>query len=439
MFKIGDFSKLAQVSVKTLRYYGELGLLKPAWIDRFTGYRYYSAEQLPRLNRILALKELGFSLEQIRRLARDDLPASELRGMMRMKWAELERQVQAEQARLKRVEARLRQIEQEGALPAYEVVLKSVPPQKVIGIRRVIPGFNHVPALLEELCGDLQARGMSINGTYPFLAIFFDIEFHERGVDVEAAMPCSGLSSKLLQPGVHELEGVDSMACAVHNGAYERLGEAYNAMMTWIELNGYRVAGPNRDVYLQAPQAGSGAAGCIAEVQFPVQRKATPYIISKNQENKKMETKIVSKPAFTAVGMQYYGKNENKEISSLWDEFLPRIQELKHITDGAFGLCLPAESDGNFKYLASLAVSTTQDNVPSGMLTWDIPAQTYAVFPCTLKTIRETYRYAFETWLPGSEYEYTRGPDFEFYDESFNPQDPEKSVMYIYIPVKKLK
>ena len=90
MFKIGDFSKLAQVSVKTLRHYGKMGLIKPAWIDRFSGYRYYTADQLPRLNRILALKDLGFSLEQIRQLLRDDLPAAELRGMMRMKQAEVE-------------------------------------------------------------------------------------------------------------------------------------------------------------------------------------------------------------------------------------------------------------------------------------------------------------------------------------------------------------
>lgn len=61
MFKIGEFSKLSQVSVKALRYYDELGLLKPASVDRFTAYRYYSADQRPRLNRILALKDLGIA------------------------------------------------------------------------------------------------------------------------------------------------------------------------------------------------------------------------------------------------------------------------------------------------------------------------------------------------------------------------------------------
>jgi DNA-binding transcriptional MerR regulator len=106
MFKIGDFSKLSRVSVKTLRYYDEVGLLKPIQIDRFTGYRFYSVDQLPRLNRILALKDLGFSLEQIGRLLDEELPPSELRGMLRLKQGELQQQVDEQQSRLARVEAR---------------------------------------------------------------------------------------------------------------------------------------------------------------------------------------------------------------------------------------------------------------------------------------------------------------------------------------------
>src|SRR5689334_466134 len=107
MFKIGDFSKLSCVSVKTLRYYDELGLLKPAHVDRFTGYRYYSADQLPRLNRILALKDLGFSLEQTMRLLEDAMLPAQIREILLMKQAELYQHVQGEQARLVRVEARL--------------------------------------------------------------------------------------------------------------------------------------------------------------------------------------------------------------------------------------------------------------------------------------------------------------------------------------------
>jgi DNA-binding transcriptional MerR regulator len=124
MFKIGDFSRLSRVPVKTLRYYDEIGLLKPTDVDRFTRYRYYSVEQLFRLNRILVLKELGFSLEQIGQLLTDDLTPEQLRGMLRLRRAEIEQQVQAAQLQMAQIDLRLRQIEQEGKMPDYEIVIK---------------------------------------------------------------------------------------------------------------------------------------------------------------------------------------------------------------------------------------------------------------------------------------------------------------------------
>ena len=114
MLKIGDFSQLAQVSVRALRIYDEMGLIKPVHVDKFSGYRYYETEQLPRLNRIIALKDLGFSLEQVSHLLDGELSAEKLRGMLMMKQAEIEQELNESQLRLMRVEARLRQIEREG-------------------------------------------------------------------------------------------------------------------------------------------------------------------------------------------------------------------------------------------------------------------------------------------------------------------------------------
>src|SRR5438105_288442 len=128
MFKIGDFSRFSQVAVTALRYYDEVGLLKPCHIDRWTGYRYYSAGQLPRLNRILALKDLGFSLEQIANLLDGDIPAAQIRGMLRLRKAEMQARMEEERARLLRVKTRLKQIEMEGQMSTYDVVIKKVEP-----------------------------------------------------------------------------------------------------------------------------------------------------------------------------------------------------------------------------------------------------------------------------------------------------------------------
>jgi len=205
------------------------------------------------------------------------------------------------------------------------------------------------------------------------------------------------------------------MACAIYQGAYDRIGEAYNALLTWIEVNGYRSAGPNRDVYLQPPK--DGAASPVTEVQFPVQKKPTSVFVSGTKEKDQMEPKIVSKPAFTAVGLEYYGKNEHNEIGLLWEKLNPRMGEIKNIIDGAFGLCQAPRLQRGFQVTWPALLCPTPKILPQGMQVWDVPAQTYAVFPVQLKTIHETYRNAFEAWIPAAGYQHTNGPDFEYYDE----------------------
>src|ERR687888_245597 len=111
MIRIGEFSKLVQVPIATLRYYDQLGLLKPVAVDRFTGYRYYSASQLPQLHRILALKGLGFSLEQIATVLAEGVTPEQLRGMLRLRHAQISQQLAEAQRQLVEVEVWLRQIE----------------------------------------------------------------------------------------------------------------------------------------------------------------------------------------------------------------------------------------------------------------------------------------------------------------------------------------
>ena len=272
MFKIGEFSKLSQVTVKTLRYYDEIGLLKPAEVDRFTSYRYYSVDQLPRLNRILALKDLGLSLEQIARLLDEGLSPDQLRGMLKLKQAEIQQRVGEERARLARVEARLRQIEQEGRMPAHEVVIKKVNAQRVAAIRDVIPTYSEQGHLWGELCAYLEQCKVKSAG--PCFTLYYDDEYRERDVDAEVCEPVQA-DAPLPDHGrvkVYELPAVETMACVVHHGSYDMLGQAYRDLLTWIEVNGYRIVGPNRDVYLRGPESGGDPSTYVTEVQIPVEK-----------------------------------------------------------------------------------------------------------------------------------------------------------------------
>jgi DNA-binding transcriptional MerR regulator len=280
MFKIGDFSKFSRVSVKTLRHYDELGLLKPAYVDAATSYRYYSADQLPRLNRIIALKELGFTLEQIAPLLDDDLSADQLKGMLKLKRAEIEQQLQAEEQKLARVEARLRSIELETGLPAYEIIVRQVEPHRVASIRqRLKPGQDTVEAMFEEV--EAYVARYRARAAYPPLALFHDAEYQEQEADIEVAVPIASVLPESERVAVYELPGVEHMACTIHTGSYMVIDRAYQALFTWLAVHGYRLAGPGREVYLRFGADNIGyelpaafltneAAAYVTELQLPI-------------------------------------------------------------------------------------------------------------------------------------------------------------------------
>src|SRR5688572_7131248 len=154
MYRIGEFSKIAQVPGGVLGYYDQIGLLKPAHIDKWTGYRYYSAKQLPRLHRILALKELGLSLDQITRLIDEEVSGAEIRGMLMLKKAQVEQTLHEELTRLRYIEARLNWIDAP-ADSGYDIVLKTVPAQSYLSLREILSGadaaLNIMRNLVEEL------------------------------------------------------------------------------------------------------------------------------------------------------------------------------------------------------------------------------------------------------------------------------------------------
>lgn len=278
MLKIGDFSQLGQVSVRTLHHYDERGLLKPAETDYWTGYRFYAVEQLPRLNRILALKDLGFSLDQISGLIHDDeVPAERLRGMLSQKQAELERQLADGRSRLARVEARLKRIEREDQPSPYEVVMKRSAPKTVVAARAVVPTLADVARyrcdLYERVYDYLERHGARLSG--PELALYHNETYVERDMDMEAALP---VEPHRLPDGegvvVRQLPAVPRMATATFEGRdLWDLPGAVAALFQWAGEHGYASAGPLREVHHFGRELDhEDHASLVMEVQLPVER-----------------------------------------------------------------------------------------------------------------------------------------------------------------------
>ncbi len=269
MIRIGDFSKLSQVSIKTLRYYDELGLLKPVHVDEFTGYRYYSVSQLPRLNRILALKDLGLSLEQVAQVLNEDVSPEQLRGMLRLQQARLQQHITEEQARLARVEARLQEITREHTMPDYDVILKQVEPQLVVSVRDTLPSYPAVGRLfgvLERYLARVGAYSPDLIGA----AIWHDDDYKTQDIDGEAVIYLKQPVPESVRVKVYMLPAA-TMASVIHKGAYNRFHQAYEAIMRWIEANGYSIVGPNREIYLYCLEpVRQDDETYVTEIQFPV-------------------------------------------------------------------------------------------------------------------------------------------------------------------------
>jgi DNA-binding transcriptional MerR regulator/predicted transcriptional regulator YdeE len=279
MFKIGEFSKLVQVPVATLRYYDQVGLLKPVEVDRFTGYRYYSASQLPRLHRILALKGLGFSLEQIGLALAEGIPPEQMRGMLRLRHAQISQQLAGMRSQLVEVEARLHQIEREDTLSAYDVILKQVEPLLVASVRALLPMRNAVGALFGEVyeaLGSYVGEALGPHAVEPgqTLVLWYDNEYKERDFDGAAAFVLRCPAPENGRMRVHELPAA-TMAATIHHGSYNTIGEAHEAILQWIEANAYQIVGPDREVYLyNTPPIRLDDPAYITEIQYPVEKAA---------------------------------------------------------------------------------------------------------------------------------------------------------------------
>ncbi|WP_069164313.1 MerR family transcriptional regulator [Nocardia altamirensis] len=272
MFSIGDFARHGRVSVRMLRHYDAIGLLRPDRVDESSGYRFYSGGQLARLNRLVALKELGFTLEQVGRILDDQVSVAEMRGMLMLRRAELEQRIAGDRARLVQVESRLRIIEKEGAVPTHDVIIKSIPAVRVAELSGVAEDFEPesigpvIGPLFEELCRRLEQAEVKIVG---YGIAYYD-ERQDGTVLAHAAMPVAVEPDAAYDFTITDLPAVPEAATLVHRGAMKEVLEPWQALGRWIDDNGYRISGPSREVTLVFTEDQSG---WVTELQEPIVAK----------------------------------------------------------------------------------------------------------------------------------------------------------------------
>lgn len=270
MYKIGDFSRLCQVSVKTLHHYDDIGLVRPKCVDRENGYRFYSAEQVTRVRRILNLKALGFSLEQIAAILDGDPAPMQLHDLLQERQRELQQLARDTHDRLAQLDAWLTRNKQEETMPRLDVVVKTIEPQLVASMRERITSGDRLGGMFAELARHIERHGGKTAGPGTF--IHHDSEYQDGGSDMETVFPICAAIPETDRIRVYELPGVPSMACLIYQGEHNaECDAARQSLATWIEENGYRISGPDRLAFLDCGDSG-GDGVAVIEFQYPVER-----------------------------------------------------------------------------------------------------------------------------------------------------------------------
>ncbi|ONI79835.1 MerR family transcriptional regulator [Actinosynnema sp. ALI-1.44] len=261
MFSIGDFAKHGRVSVRMLRHYDAIGLLRPAHVDQSSNYRYYAAEQLTRLNRIIALKDLGFSLQQVATMLDERISAQEMRGMLRLRQMELHTAVTETAARLARVEARLRSIETEGTM-AEEIVIKSLPALRLAELVTEAASFE--PQDIGPVIGPLYVALCELvtQPIGPGLSRYKELP--DGRIEVHAGFP---VAADVPGTTMVDLPAVARAATIVHHGDLDDVLPTSQALIRWIEDNGYTTTELPRELSLAVPE---DRAEWVTELQAPL-------------------------------------------------------------------------------------------------------------------------------------------------------------------------
>jgi DNA-binding transcriptional MerR regulator len=270
MLSIGEFARLGQVSPRMLRHYDQLGLLQPERVDPDTGYRFYGVHQLGRLHRIVALRDLGFTLEQISTLLEGELSPEQLRGMLQLRRAELEQSVADAQSRLRRVEAHLRAIEGSNTVKAQDVVIKETQPLRVAEARDVAGGLDpeHVGPVFMRLAPKLIDHLQQAGARPGMMVGYYDEPAEDGSVGVHVAYEI-GEQPVPISEGVETVElPVVTVASVVHRGDMEGVAPVYEALVRWIEDSGFRLAGHSRELYHEMTADGPS----VTELQMPIVR-----------------------------------------------------------------------------------------------------------------------------------------------------------------------
>lgn len=273
MYKIGVFSQMNKITVKTLRYYDDIGLLKPCYVDETTGYRYYSSDQLLSLHRILALKQIGFSLGEIIEVMDKNMSTDRMIDYLEGKQSAISKTIEDEQSKLNQVQSYLKNLKQ-GVIPMmYDVILKELPEIIVASLRTRIPNYEAFNTIYPEMGKYMEEQKVKCATPGYCFTLYHDGEYKESDIDVEICESVTHFAQDSDKVKFKKMEAVKTAACVIHKGPYRTIGLGYGAVMKWIEESGYDITGLPRESYIEGIWNQDNPEEWLTEIQIPVKLK----------------------------------------------------------------------------------------------------------------------------------------------------------------------
>ena len=271
MLRIGEFSKLSRISIRMLRHYDEIGLLRPVRIDAFTGYRYYGEDQLPLAGRIAALRDMGFGLSAISDILACGGDAESLERLLICREGELREQLQEVERQLRLLESLRRSLREEQEVMQYNVNLKTIPERNAACVRQILPRYDCEGVLWETLMRETAPLHIADGDPCICCAVFHDGEYKEADVDVEVQKSVKGGYPDTEHVHFRTLPAV-TVASTTYQGGYHLIGEVSAAVAAWVRDNGYSFCGPAFYIYHVSPHETQNPDEFVTEICLPVER-----------------------------------------------------------------------------------------------------------------------------------------------------------------------
>lgn len=266
LYRIGVFSQMNRITIKTLRHYDEIDLLKPDYVDEHNGYRYYTSAQLPVLHQILALREIGFSLEEIKQV----IQGADEKTFLTRKKSELMKEVGRLTTKIASIESYLIK---EDTMSDYHVIMKSLPEVIIASIRLQVPNYAALFSSMPMMGVEMEKAGCQCAEPDNCFTIYYDEEYREADINAQICQEVTELKEDTDKLKFSILPKVELAACVLHKGPYEQLPKAYQAIVEYIEENGYEIIGYQRESYIDGIWNKDSQEDWLTEIQFPIRKR----------------------------------------------------------------------------------------------------------------------------------------------------------------------